>query len=91
MWEKVRTEVEEFLTAIWRQGGLIGATAEEAFYVRCDESTMTQNDLENGRLVLEVGVAIDRSRTRGLQFQFEGLHVSSETVGSRRLCQTKFL
>jgi len=36
---------------------LLGATASEAFFVRCDRSTMTQSDLDNGRLVCLVGVA----------------------------------
>jgi phage tail sheath protein FI len=40
-----------------RDGALQGRRAEEAFFVRCDRSTMTQNDLDNGRLVCEIGVA----------------------------------
>jgi hypothetical protein len=41
----------------WRDGELVGATAAQAFFVRCDRTTMTQNDLDNGRLILLVGVA----------------------------------
>jgi len=41
----------------WRNGALMGASPEEAFFVRCDRSTMTQNDLDNGRLVCLIGVA----------------------------------
>ena len=38
-------------------GGLLGSKPEEAYFVRCDLSTMTQNDLDNGRLVCLIGVA----------------------------------
>ena len=48
----------DFLYNEWRNGALLGATPEEAFFVRCDRSTMTQNDLDNGRLICLIGVAI---------------------------------
>jgi uncharacterized protein len=57
LWARVRTTVSDFLTNEWRAGKLQGATAEQAFFVRCDQSTMTQNDLDNGRLNIVVGVA----------------------------------
>jgi phage tail sheath protein FI len=57
LWQAVREAVTGFLTAVWRDGALQGRRAEEAFFVRCDRSTMTQNDLDNGRLVCEIGVA----------------------------------
>ena len=41
----------------WRAGALMGQTEKAAFYVRCDRTTMTQNDIDNGRLVCEIGVA----------------------------------
>jgi phage tail sheath protein FI len=44
------------LKGFWRVGALAGATPLEAFSVRCDRSTMTQNDLDNGRLVTEITV-----------------------------------
>src|SRR5256885_8451213 len=48
-----------------RDGALQGATAEEAFFVKCDRTTMTQDDLDNGRLIAIVGVApVDRKSTR---------------------------
>ena len=56
-WANVRTAVSDFLFAQWQSGALAGAKPEEAFFVKCDRSTMTQNDLDNGRLVLLVGVA----------------------------------
>ncbi len=57
LWEKVRTTVSDFLYNEWKMDRLLGAKPEEAYFVRCDESTMTQNDLDNGRLVCRVGVA----------------------------------
>jgi phage tail sheath protein FI len=57
LWARVRQSVTIFLTRVWRDGALMGAKPEEAFYVRCDESTMSDDDILNGRLVLEIGVA----------------------------------
>src|SRR5215469_8911999 len=57
LWAVVRSSIEDFLTGVWKQGALQGSTQQEAFFVRCDPTTMTQNDLDNGRLVCIVGVA----------------------------------
>jgi hypothetical protein len=57
LWARVRQTASDFLTSVWRSGALMGATAEEAFFVKCDETTMTQNDLMTGRLVVLIGVA----------------------------------
>jgi phage tail sheath protein FI len=60
LWAAVRQQVEEFLTALWHEGRLCGETADEAFFVRCDSTTMTQDDLDSGRLVALVGMAVLR-------------------------------
>lgn len=57
LWARVRQSVENFLTTVWREGGLQGTTADEAFYVKCGEETMTQDDIDNGRLIVEIGIA----------------------------------
>jgi phage tail sheath protein FI len=57
LWARVREQVDDFLTTLWRDGRLVGTKAQEAFFVRCDRSTMTQNDLDNGRLVVLIGIA----------------------------------
>lgn len=57
LWSNITDTVTAFLYNEWRSGALLGATPEEAFFVRCDRSTMTQNDLDNGRLICEIGVA----------------------------------
>jgi phage tail sheath protein FI len=57
LWDNIRRMVEDFLLVLWRDGALIGAKPEEAYFVRCDRSTMTQNDLDNGRLICLIGIA----------------------------------
>lgn len=57
LWAQVHTTVTDFLTNEWHSGKLQGAEAEQAFFVRCDQTTMTQNDLDNGRLNIVIGVA----------------------------------
>jgi phage tail sheath protein FI len=57
LWANVRSAVEDFLYNEWFNGRLLGSSPKEAYFVRCDRSTMTQNDLDYGRLVCLVGVA----------------------------------
>lgn len=58
LWANIRETVGSFLFNEWRSGALLGETARDAFFVRCDRSTMDQNDLDNGRLVCLIGVAV---------------------------------
>jgi phage tail sheath protein FI len=58
LWASIRGAVADFLFNEWRNGALLGSKPDEAFFVRCDRSTMTQNDLDNGRLICEIGVAV---------------------------------
>jgi phage tail sheath protein FI len=57
LWARVRATVTEFLTRVWKDGALFGKAPEEAFFVKCDETTMTQDDRNNGRLIILIGVA----------------------------------
>jgi uncharacterized protein len=57
LWALVRTAVNDFLFDLWQQGAFVGTKAEEGFFVRCDRSTMTQGDIDDGRLVVLIGVA----------------------------------
>ncbi|WP_295578945.1 phage tail sheath subtilisin-like domain-containing protein [uncultured Lamprocystis sp.] len=57
LWLKIRLTIEGFLYDEWRKGALLGANPEDAFFVRCDRTTMSQSDLDNGRLVCLIGVA----------------------------------
>jgi hypothetical protein len=57
LWANVRRTIEDFLLNEFMMGALLGSKPEEAYFVKCDRSTMTQNDLDNGRLVCLIGVA----------------------------------
>jgi phage tail sheath protein FI len=57
LWALVKAQIENFLVTQWRNGALMGVKAEEGFFVRCDRSTMTQDDIDNGRLVCLIGIA----------------------------------
>lgn len=59
-WARVTASIRAFLRTQWRDGALFGRTEAQAFYVRCDESTMTADDVLNGRLICRIGVAIVR-------------------------------
>ena len=60
-WISVRAMVENFLILQWRAGALQGAKPEEAFFVRVGlGQTMTADDILNGRLIVEVGMAVVR-------------------------------
>lgn len=57
LWARVIQTITQFLTRVWRDGALMGTTPEEAFFVKCDRTTMTQDDIDNGRLIVLIGVA----------------------------------
>ncbi len=57
LWARVRLVISNFLRTVWRSGALQGTTEDEAFFVRCDRTTMTQDDIDNGRLICEIGIA----------------------------------
>jgi hypothetical protein len=57
LWARVRRAITNFLTLVWRNGALEGTKVEEAFFVKCDRTTMTQTDIDQGRLICLVGVA----------------------------------
>jgi phage tail sheath protein FI len=57
LWANVRRTIEDFLLNEFQMGALLGEKPERAYFVKCDRSTMTQNDLDNGRLVCQIGVA----------------------------------
>lgn len=60
-WVKIKCQIANFLTNIWRQGALVGATPEDAFFVNVGvPTTMTADDVKNGRMIVEVGIAASR-------------------------------
>ena len=56
-WARVRQTITNFLTTVWRGGALEGTTADQAFFVKCDRTTMSQDDIDNGRLICVIGIA----------------------------------
>jgi phage tail sheath protein FI len=58
LWAKVTSTIKDFLFNEFQSGALLGTKPEQAFFVKCDRSTMTQNDLDNGRLICLIGMAV---------------------------------
>ncbi len=60
-WVKVRGMIENYLTQKWREGALAGATTKDAFFVRCGLGvTMNAQDILEGRMNVEIGMAVVR-------------------------------
>ncbi|WP_322906402.1 phage tail sheath family protein [Paenibacillus campi] len=57
LWARVQRTIDSFLTTVWRDGALQGASPGEAFYVDIGPNTMTQDDIDNGRLICVIGIA----------------------------------
>jgi hypothetical protein len=57
LWRNITRTIKDFLEVQWRNGALLGETPDQAYFVLCDRSTMSQNDLDNGRLICLIGVA----------------------------------
>ena len=57
LWERVKRDINAFLTRVWRSGALFGATPDEAFYVKCDRETNPPEVRDVGQLIVEIGLA----------------------------------
>jgi len=57
LWARVQRTIDAFLTRVWRDGALMGGSPSEAFYINIGRSTMTQDDIDNGRLICVIGVS----------------------------------
>jgi phage tail sheath protein FI len=57
LWTRLRISSANFLTRVWRDGALFGATPEQAFFVKCDEETNPPDVVEAGQVVVEIGIA----------------------------------
>lgn len=81
LWASVRDTISNFLMGEFRSGALAGDRPQDAFFVKCDRTTMTQDDLDNGRLVCIVGVAPLRPA------EFVDIHIGRWTADhTRDLC-----
>lgn len=54
LWDQVRSQLIRFLTEVYLKGGLRGSQASDAFGVQCDETTMTQQDQDQGRIIANI-------------------------------------
>ena len=57
LWSRVSISLTGFLEGLWRAGMLVGGSAGEAFFVNIGPDTMTPDDIQNGKLICEVGIA----------------------------------
>lgn len=57
LWGRVTRTIEMFLATCWRSGALAGSTPSKAYFVECGPTTMTQDDIDNGRLICNIGIA----------------------------------
>jgi phage tail sheath protein FI len=57
LWQDIRRDVSAFLRTLWRDGALMGRTAEEAFFVKCDEETNPPESIDQGRVIIQIGIA----------------------------------
>jgi phage tail sheath protein FI len=58
LWARVKDSIDSFLNNEFASGNLLGSSPSEAYFVRCDRTTMTQNDLDNGRMICVIGVSL---------------------------------
>lgn len=57
LWQAIKRDVGAFLTLLWRDGALMGRTAEESFFVKCDDETNPPEVIDAGRVVIQIGIA----------------------------------
>jgi len=57
LWQRVKRTINAFLMGLWRSGALAGTTPDQAFYVKCDAETNPQSSIDEGKLVVEIGIA----------------------------------
>lgn len=57
LWVRVQRTISVFLTGLWRNGALAGSSPDEAFFVNIGRNTMSQDDIDNGRLICVIGAA----------------------------------
>ncbi|WP_078121778.1 phage tail sheath family protein [Thiosocius teredinicola] len=77
LWAQIRQIVETFLDDQWRMGRLAGSKSSNAFFVRCDRTTMTKADIDAGRLIVQVGVALVRPA------EFVVIRIGQKTADAR--------
>lgn len=57
LWDRIRSETDNFLYRLFLRGAFQGRTPQEAYFVKCDAETVTQNDIDNGTVNIIIGFA----------------------------------
>jgi uncharacterized protein len=57
LWKSIARDVRAFLTGLWRNGALTGRTPNDAFFVKCDDETNPPDVVDQGQVVITVGIA----------------------------------
>ena len=76
LWTRVNISISSFLDSLWRNGMFAGASPDESYYVEIGTSTMTTDDIINGRLICNIGIAPSRPA------EFVHFRISQLTAGS---------
>jgi len=58
VWQQIIRDLQGYLVSLWMSGALQGAKAEEALFITCDHSTMTQEDILHGHVICLIGLAL---------------------------------
>jgi phage tail sheath protein FI len=74
-WALIKESISEFLRCQWLNGALLGSKDDHAFFVKCDRTTMTQSDIDNGRLICLIGIAPVKPA------EFVIFHIAQKTLG----------
>ena len=65
LWAQIRLNLGAFMHTLFAQGAFQGRTPREAYFVKCDKETTTQNDIDLGRVNIVVGLrAAEAGRVR---------------------------
>ncbi len=56
LWAKIKRDIRAFLSRVWRDGALFGATPDDAFYVKCDEELNPTSVRDAGQVIIEIGI-----------------------------------
>jgi phage tail sheath protein FI len=57
LWARIRRDITAFLSTVWGSGALFGATAAQAFYVKCDAENNPSATRDLGQVIIEIGMA----------------------------------
>lgn len=69
-WNQIKSSIENYLFQFWKDGALFGAKQEQAYFVKCGLDTMTEQDISEGKLMIQIGISLFKpSEFKILQFE----------------------